>query len=174
MVKRTVSLASAPSRSSINVSVTFVAMRSPLSSRRVCPTPADSSARSADRRGDKCHPRARLTCRSALMSGVRRSSFCHVVRRPSESGQRRPQHCLSSAVLIALQSGQATTVRSSCCTENNSSGSGRAECPRPVPALSTPSYRSSRQRPRSGSPCLRPATQLKLCKSVRSPPLRAT
>jgi hypothetical protein len=38
MVKRTVSLASAPSRSSINDFVTFVAMRSPFSSRRVCPT----------------------------------------------------------------------------------------------------------------------------------------
>src|SRR5664280_1347619 len=44
MVKRTVSLASAPSRSSIRVFVTFVAMRSPLSSRRVCPTPTNLSA----------------------------------------------------------------------------------------------------------------------------------
>src|SRR5664280_1163872 len=50
MVKRTVSLASAPSRSSINAFVTFVAMRSPLSSRRVCPTPAARSASCTDRR----------------------------------------------------------------------------------------------------------------------------
>src|SRR5664280_76561 len=50
MVKRTVSLASAPSRSSINVFVTFVAMRSPLSSRRACPTPAARSASCTDRR----------------------------------------------------------------------------------------------------------------------------
>src|SRR5664280_3394455 len=50
MVKRTVSLASAPSRSSINVFVTFVAIRSPFSSRRVCPTPTERSASCPDRR----------------------------------------------------------------------------------------------------------------------------
>src|SRR5664280_3377334 len=50
MVKRTVSLASAPSRSSINVFVTFVAIRSPFSSRRVFPTPTERSARCPDRR----------------------------------------------------------------------------------------------------------------------------
>jgi hypothetical protein len=76
-----------------------------------------------------CRTRARRRCRSALLFGASRLSFCHVVLCSVGCCRRHPRHWLSNAVPRPLRSGQKASVLATAATRLNQAHLGWAGSP---------------------------------------------